>query len=215
MRSGPRWQSRDAQNSDRTARCRSVKAATNRPDVLDLPCNGTPRSFTVSSVTEGIHTSNYPALRRIARAQLRYGRDPVLDTTALVHESFIRAAESNRGNEEGGRVLLRYAPRIMHHIVVESIRRRNAEMHGGSSVQVRLETGVAATPDPQRDKTMAMRQALTELERIDERLARVVELRFFHGMTDDEIAAALGVTGRTVRRDWDKARLLLAQALRG
>jgi len=166
-------------------------------------------------VTEGIQTSNYPALRRIARAQLRYGRDSVLDTTALVHESFIRAAESNHGNEAGGQTLLRFAPRIMHHIVVESIRRRNAEIHGGNSVQVELETGVAAAPDPQRDETIAVKQALAELERVDERLARVVELRFFHGMTDDEIAAALGVTGRTVRRDWEKARLLLAQALRG
>ena len=166
-------------------------------------------------MTEGIHTSNYPALRRIARAQLRYGRDSVLDTTALVHESFIRAAESNNGYEAGGSALLRFAPRIMHHIVVESIRRRNAEIHGGNSVQVQLETGVAATPDPRRDKTIAIRQALAELERLDKRLARVVELRFFHGMTDAEIGAALGVTERTVRRDWDKARLLLAQALRG
>lgn len=166
-------------------------------------------------MTEGIHTSNYPALRRIARAQLRYGTDSVLDTTALVHESFIRAAEASGAYDAGGSALLRFAPRIMHHIVVESIRRRNAEMHGGNSVQVELETGVAATPDPQRDKSIAVRQALAELERVDKRLARVVELRFFHGMTDAEIGAALGVNDRTVRRDWDKARLLLAQALRG
>jgi RNA polymerase sigma factor (TIGR02999 family) len=174
-----------------------------------------PRFGHYISVTDGIQTSNYPALRRIARTQLRYGRDSNLDTTALVHESFIRASESNNGNEAGSRALLHFAPRIMRHIVVESIRRRNAEIHGGNSVQVQLETGTAATPDPQRDQTVAMRQALAELERIDERLAKVVELRFFHGMTDDEIGGALGLTGRTVRRDWDKARLLLAEALRG
>jgi RNA polymerase sigma factor (TIGR02999 family) len=165
-------------------------------------------------VTEGIQTSNYPALRRIARAQLRYGSDSILDTTALVHESFIRAAESNNGNDAGGRALLRFAPRLMRNIVVESIRRRNAEIHGGNSVRVQLETGIAATPDPQREEALAIREALAELERIDERLARVVDLRFFHGMSDAEIGAALGVTDRTVRRDWDKARLLLAQALR-
>jgi DNA-directed RNA polymerase specialized sigma24 family protein len=88
-------------------------------------------------------------------------------------------------------------------------------MHGGHSIQVELETGVAATPDPHRDMTVAIRQALAELQHIDARLARVVELRFFHGMTDDEIGLALGVNGRTVRRDWEKARLLLAQVLRG
>jgi RNA polymerase sigma factor (TIGR02999 family) len=165
-------------------------------------------------VTEGIQTSNYPALRRVARAQLRYGSDSILNPTALVHEAFIRAAESNNGKEAGTRALLRFAPRIMRHIVVESIRRRNAEIHGGNSVHAQLETGVAATPDPQRDDRLAMRQALAELARVDERLATVVELRFFHGMTDAEIGDALGVTERTVRRDWDKARLLLAQALR-
>ncbi len=110
---------------------------------------------------------------------------------------------------------LRFAPRIMRHIVIESIRRRNAEIHGGKSVQVQLETGVAVTPHPQHDQSAALRQALAELERVDNRLAKVVQLRFFHGMTDAEIGTALGVTERTVRRDWDKARLLLAQALGG
>lgn len=166
-------------------------------------------------MTEGIQTSNYPALRRIARAQLRYGRDPLLDTSALLHESYIRAAESNNGNEARGRALLQYAPRIMRHVVIDSIRRRMAEVHGGHSMQVELDTGVAATPDPHRDGNVAIRQALAELQQIDARLARVVELRFFHGMTDDEIGLALGVNGRTVRRDWEKAKLLLAQVLRG
>jgi RNA polymerase sigma factor (TIGR02999 family) len=180
-----------------------------------LPLKRYSRRLHYISMGEGIQTANYPALRRVARAQLRYGRDSVLDTTALVHDSFIRAAESNSGCEEGGRALLLFAPRIMRQVVVDSIRRRNAQIHGGNSVRVPLETGVAATPDAQTEKTIAIRQALTELERLDQRLARVVELRFFQGMTDDEIGDALGITSRTVRRDWDKARLLLAHALCG
>ena len=109
--------------------------------------------------------------------------------------------------------LLRYAPRIMHNIVVESIRRRNAQVHGGGAVHVELDTGVASVKHAGSEGITAVGRALEELESVDARLARVVEMRFFDGMTEPEIARALGVTERTVRRDWQKARLLLAHAL--
>ena len=112
-----------------------------------------------------------------------------------------------------GPLLLRYAPRIMHNIVVDSIRRRNAQVHGGGAVHVELDTGVASVKHAGNAGITAVGRAIEELERVDARLARVVEMRFFGGMTEPEIALALGVTERTVRRDWQKARLLLAHAL--
>ena len=158
-------------------------------------------------------SSAYPKLRRIARSRLRFGRDALLDTGALVHESYIRFAESGDNGVADWPSLLRYAPRIMHNLVVESIRRRNAQVHGGGAVHVELDTGIAAVKHAGSEGIAAVGRALEELERVDARLARVVEMRFFDGMTESEIALALGVTERTVRRDWQKARLLLAHAL--
>ncbi len=159
-------------------------------------------------------SSVYPRLRRIARSRLRFGRDPLLDTTALVHESYIRFAESGGPGAADWPSLLRYAPRIMHNVVVDSIRRRNAQSHGGHAEQVELETGVAAVNQSGNQEIDDVARAIEELKLIDSRLAQVVEMRFFGGMTEPEIAQALGVTERTVRRDWQKARLLLAQAIR-
>jgi RNA polymerase sigma factor (TIGR02999 family) len=167
------------------------------------------------SVEQSSASAIYPKLRRIARSRLRCGRDAVLDTTALVHESYIRFAESRDGDNGGGwNSLLRYAPRIMHNIVVESIRRRNAQAHGGGILHVELDTEIAAANCTQEDALGAIHRAIEQLAQTDARLAQVVEMRFFSGLTEPEIARALGVTERTVRRDWTKARLLLAHALR-
>src|SRR5262245_50339623 len=159
-------------------------------------------------------TSVYPKLRRIARARLRYGRDELLDTTALVHESYIRFAESDSETTGQWGKLLCYAGRIMGHVVVDSIRRRNARVHGGGTHQVELDTGIAGAACLTPEEQLAIRDALEELRLVDPRLARVVEMRFLKDMTEAEIASELGVTERTVRRDWEKARLLLAETLR-
>lgn len=155
----------------------------------------------------------YPQLRRIARSRLRYGRDALLDTTALVHESYIRFAQFG-SNTADWQSFLRYAPRIMHNVAVDSIRRRSAQIHGGGAVHVEMENGTCAAGRAETEEIAALRRAIEQLALVDPRLAQVVEMRFFEGATESEIAAALGVTERTVRRDWEKARLLLAQALR-
>jgi RNA polymerase sigma factor (TIGR02999 family) len=144
----------------------------------------------------------YPRLRAIARARLRFGRGALLDTTALVHESYIRLAES--GNVAGGDwpSFLRYASC-----------RRNANRHGGGAVHLELQEGMDAADGFNAEQTIAVKRALEQLELIDARLARVVEMRCFSGMTDLEIAHALGIVERTVRRDWSKARLLLLRLL--
>src|SRR5215813_6280489 len=159
-------------------------------------------------------TSVYPTLRHIARARLRYGRDELLDTTALVHESYIRFAESAGAQDGQWTKLLNYAPRIMRHVVIDSIRRRNAEIHGGGKHQVELDTGIVGGAPPEPAERLAIRDALKQIQLLDPRLARVVEMRFFEDMTESEVARELGVTERTVRRDWEKAKLLLAQTLR-
>ena len=155
----------------------------------------------------------YPHLRRIARSRLRCGRDALLDTTALVHESYIRFAQSGSDTADW-QSFLRYAPLIMHNVAVDSIRRRSAQVHGGGAVHVELEIGMCAAGSAESEEIAALRCAVEQLELVDPRLAQVVEMRFFEGATESEIAVALGVTERTVRRDWEKAKLLLAQALR-
>jgi RNA polymerase sigma factor (TIGR02999 family) len=166
-------------------------------------------------VNENGLVAAYPKLRTIARGRLRVGRDALLDTTALIHESYIRFAESAKDDSVHWSTFLRFAPRLMHHVVVDSVRRRNAEVHGGGAIHVELDTGMGAAGHVVEDEQlMAVRSAIEQLESVDTRLAQVVEMRFFGGMTEPEIAAALGLTERTVRRDWEKARLLLARALR-
>jgi RNA polymerase sigma factor (TIGR02999 family) len=165
-------------------------------------------------VNENGLVAAYPKLRTIARSRLRVGRDALLDTTALIHESYIRFAESAKDDSVHWSSFLRFAPRLMHHVVVDSVRRRNAEVHGGGAIQVELDTGMGAAGRVEDEQLMAVRGAIEQLESVDTRLAQVVEMRFFGGMTESEIASALGLTERTVRRDWEKARLLLARALR-
>lgn len=107
---------------------------------------------------------------------------------------------------------LHYASRAMRNIIIDSVRRKYAVRHGGGAARVELDENVAAGATSGSEEVMAVHDALTRLEALDARLARVVEMRYFAGMTDVEIASALGVTERTVRRDWQKARMLLAQA---
>ena len=100
----------------------------------------------------------------------------------------------------------------MRHILVDRARRRSAEKRGGPQRHVTLDEELAAT-DTQAESLLELHEALDHLARLDERLARVVECRFFGGMTEQETAEALHVSVRTVRRDWIKARGLLYQAL--
>ena len=102
----------------------------------------------------------------------------------------------------------------MRHILVDRARRRTAEKRGGPHRTVTLDDGLTAA-DNQAESLLELHEALDELALLDQRLARVVECRFFGGMTEQETAEALGVTERTVRRDWVKARGLLYQSLVG
>jgi len=109
---------------------------------------------------------------------------------------------------------LGYAARTMRSIIVDFARRRLSDRRGGSAQEVELDTDVAATTRSGEEEIVRVHDALLELAQADERLVRVVEMRYFGGLTEDEIAATLGVTDRTVRRDWEKARMLLSLALK-
>jgi RNA polymerase sigma factor (TIGR02999 family) len=101
----------------------------------------------------------------------------------------------------------------MRSIIVDFARRRRAQRRGGDAAQVTLTTGHGAAAPAGADEIVRVHEALEQVSAIEPRLAQVVEMRYFAGMTEAEIAQALGVTDRTVRRDWEKARLLLRAAL--
>jgi len=158
----------------------------------------------------------YPDLRRIAHARLsRNLRDTLLDTTVLVHEAYLKFAAAQRLTPQDRAHFLAYAAHVMRSIIVDTARASRAERRGGDAAHVTLGTEVSDNVAEAEEEILDVHEALTQLAQLDPRLARVVEMRYFGGMKEVEIGEALGVTERTVRRDWEKARLLLASALRG
>lgn len=156
----------------------------------------------------------YDDLRRMARARLtRASRGVLLDTTALVHESFLKFANAGELRINDRAHFFRYAGQVMRSVIVDLVRSRQAERRGGDAPHVTLNTAIGEATRDGADEILRVHEALDELGALDERLMRVVELRYFAGLTEVEIAEALGVTDRTVRRDWEKAQLLLLRAL--
>ena len=161
---------------------------------------------------DGLFPALYDELRAIARRQRRREAPGLtLDTTAVVHEAWLRLAAQRQGSWDDRARFLAAAAATMRRVLVDHARRRHAAKRGGAPVRVTLDA--AGTVDARADALLALDEALTRLGALDARLARVVECRFFGGLTEPETAAALGVTERTVRRDWVKARGWLHAAL--
>jgi RNA polymerase sigma factor (TIGR02999 family) len=161
-------------------------------------------------------TTCYQQLRRLAHARLRdSGGHVVLDTTALVHESWLKLSGGVAGFPDRARFLA-YAGKAMRSIIVDLVRQRRSERHGADATHLTLTSGGAQALIDGEDGDFVLRvhDALQELARLDPRMAQVVEMKYFAGMTESEIGEALKVTERTVRRDWEQARLMLAAALR-
>jgi RNA polymerase sigma factor (TIGR02999 family) len=154
----------------------------------------------------------YHELRRAARRELSARPSDTLSTTALVHELYLKFSRAQRADWRNRSHFLSVAAVAMRHILVDRARRRTADKRGGPQRQVTLDDNLIAA-DTQAESLLELHEALDQLALLDERLARVVECRFFGGMTEQETADALRVTERTVRRDWTKARALLYQAL--
>ena len=154
----------------------------------------------------------YHELRRAARRELANRPSDSLSTTALVHEMYLKFSRAERNDWRNRAHFLGVASVAMRHILVDRARRRKAEKRGGPHRHVTLDDGLTAA-DSKAESLLELHEALDGLAKLDERLARVVECRFFGGMTEQETAEALHVTVRTIRRDWIKARGLLYQAL--
>ena len=166
---------------------------------------------------DDLYAASYRDLRRMARARLASGgRNTVLDTTALVHESYLRLAKGGNVAFEDRLRFMVYAGRVMRSVIVDLVRERQTERRGGDVEHLALSThlGEQLAGDAGEREILRVHEALEALEQMDARMARVVEMRYFAGMTEVEVAQALQVTERTVRRDWTQAKLFLADALR-
>lgn len=156
----------------------------------------------------------YQELHRLAHARLRRNRSlTLLNTTALVHETFLRVLKSGKLSVPERSHFLGYAAHVMRSIIVDSVRQRHAARRGGGDLRVPFDASNEPVCLPQ-DEIIRVSDALDELAKVDERLVKIVEMRYFGGFTEEDIALALGLNERTVRRDWQKARLLLSLALR-
>lgn len=159
----------------------------------------------------------YHELRKAAHRQLRArghmrGDTPTLATTALVGEVYLKLAEQSGARWRDRDHFLAVAAVAMRHILVDRARARTAVKRGGDARPVTLD-GDAIGIDEQAELVLEIDDALRSLESLNPRLARLVELRFFGGLSEPEAAGALGVTVRTVQRDWAKARVLLRREL--
>jgi len=156
----------------------------------------------------------YPELRRLAHSRLRDTHDlTLLGTTALVNESYLRFVKTGAIAVENRAQFMAYAARVMRSVIVDLVRHFQAERRGGGAAEVALDAELAESISSGEQQVLKVNDALEALAKIDARLVSVVELRYFGGLSDKEIAAFLGITDRTVRRDWEKARILLAVAL--
>jgi len=156
----------------------------------------------------------YRELRELAHQRIRRGTPvTVLDTTSLVHECYLRLVRLGQIQVRDRAHFLAYAARVMRSIVVDMVRERLAQRRGGDELHVTLGTDVPDASSMSEQQVIRVDEALEALAQLDERLVKVVEMKYFAGLTMDEIADALGVTPRTISRDWEKARLLLFAAL--
>jgi RNA polymerase sigma factor (TIGR02999 family) len=162
-----------------------------------------------SAELDRIFADCYPELKKIAHARLRGTQlQGSLQTTALVHESYLKLSTGSGRAYPDRLHFLAYASRTLRSIVIDIVREERAQRRGGGLDLVTLDTAAVEGIPPSVD-VETVNRALEGLRKIDEPLARLVEMRFFGGMTEGEIAEALEVSERTVRREWQKARALL------
>jgi len=151
----------------------------------------------------------YHELKRIAHNRLRAERgNHSLATTDLVHETYLRLVDQTRVEWRDRAHFFGVASSLMRRVLVDYARKHASAKRGGKRQRIPL-ADADLSVEAEADRLVALDEALTRLAAVDERLCRVVECRFFAGLTEDETAGALGVTARTVQRDWAKAKALL------
>jgi RNA polymerase sigma factor (TIGR02999 family) len=168
-----------------------------------------------SGAVDQIVALTYQELRELAHRRLR--RAPqitLLETGALVNECYLRLLKVGELNASDRAHFLGYAARVMRSIVVDFARARLAERRGGNATHIMAGTDI---PDPAaraEEEVVRVNDALQEIAQLDARLVQVVEFKYFGGLTNEETAEALGIAERSVRRDWQKARVLLHEKLK-
>ncbi len=157
----------------------------------------------------------YEQLRALARHRLPLGGpDQTLSTTALVHEAYLKLFDQTRLTFNDRKHFFSVAALAMRQIVVDHARRRQAQKRGGGRKPMNLDAAELPVDD-RAEEILSLDEALRRLSGLDERLGRVVELRFFGGLSVEETAEVLDMDPRTVKRDWRKARALLYRDLSG
>lgn len=155
----------------------------------------------------------YQELRAIAHRRLAVrGRGGTLSTTGLVHEAYLKLVDQSRAGSQDLSHFLPLASLAMRHVLVDRARERSTLKRGGARRPITLDDEVMGADD-QPEVLLQLNEALERLAAVEPRLAQVVECRFFGGLTEQETAEALGLTTRTVQRDWVKARVLLRRVL--
>jgi RNA polymerase sigma factor (TIGR02999 family) len=163
---------------------------------------------------DALFEAAYDELRRMAHSRLYVGgRNTVLDTTALVHESYLRLVQLGELTFEDRRAFFGYAAQVMRSVIVDGARARLAERRGGDAPKLALSTDLLHSLEQPEQAIIEVHEALQALEQADQRAAQMVAMRYFGGYSDREIAETMGLTERTVQRDWEKAKMLLSVML--
>jgi len=166
-----------------------------------------------SSEEDSLYPLVYEELKRIARHHLRVAdAKATLSTTELVHEAYLKISPGPSAGWDGKAHFFGAASRAMRQVLVDFARRRGATKRGGDMQRVSL-GGNESALDLELDSILTLDAALDNLNALDPRLRQIVELRYFAGLTESEIASVLGVTLRTVERNWLKARMFLLREM--
>lgn len=178
----------------------------------------------VSSLSDVAHEHDalfealYLDLKRVARSRLRsVGGRTLIDTTMLVHDTYARFSQSRRGEFASDGQFLSYCGQVMRSVIIDLARERLASRRGGGAHELPLNTEIMqsaqGTSEDDSLDVLRVHDALAQLKALDARLETIVELRYFAGLSEPEIAAALGISVRTVSREWERARALLRAIL--
>ena len=156
----------------------------------------------------------YKELRRLAGRYMRdERRGHTLQPTALVHEAYLRLAGQDRANWQNRAQFMGIAGQLMRRLLVDHARKRHAAKRGGSLITLEEGLGNPCAPVVQSEEILAVDEALERLEGLDRQQARVVELRYFGGLSEEETAEAMGISQRTVEREWALAKAWLRTQL--
>jgi RNA polymerase sigma factor (TIGR02999 family) len=209
---GGAWWRPDA-GVDATLGASAVTPATDSPDPTEFLRLLRDAGRGDASALEALLPIVYEELKWVARRHRRASRSPTtLCTTELVHEAYLRLSRGSSLGWEGRAHFFGAASRAMRQVLVDFARRRRAAKRGGTWDRTTLGDAHGAL-EVELDRLLELDDALERLNAVDERLRRVVELRFFAGLSEEEIAEMLGLSVRTVERDWLKARLFLLREL--